>query len=60
MDIEMEKMKGSVNNTFEQVGIRKHKSGKMSADQIMELVNREDFRSATSGNAPLSKAPAPF
>jgi hypothetical protein len=57
MDIEMEKMKDTVNKTWDQVGVAK--GNKLTADQIMELVNRENFRAATHGNAPYVKVPPP-
>ena len=47
----MEQMKDALNQTWDQVGLLKPKS----ADQIMELVNKENFRVATTGNAPYSK-----
>ncbi|EHL01677.1 putative 30S ribosomal protein S10, mitochondrial [Glarea lozoyensis 74030] len=48
MDIEMEKMKDTVDKTWDQVGVAK--GNKLTADQIMELVNRENFRAATHGS----------
>lgn len=58
----MEQIKDAVNETWEQVGIdRSRNRGKrMTTDNIMEFVNRENFRSATHGNAPMSKPPSPF
>jgi small subunit ribosomal protein S10 len=57
MDMEMEQLKDTVNKTFDQVGVSK--GNKLNAEQIMELVNRENFRAATHGNAPFVKVPPP-
>jgi hypothetical protein len=59
MDMEMEQMKDSVNKTFDQVGVAQGDKRRMNAEQIMELVNRENFRAATHGNAPFVKVPPP-
>lgn len=57
MDIDMEQMKDALDKTWSQIGIRKDKQGGPTAERIMELVNREDFRAATHGNAPFTKPP---
>ena len=58
MDKELEQIKDAVNQTWDQVGVRK--GNKLNADQVMELVNRENFRAATHGNAPYVKVPPPL
>jgi hypothetical protein len=57
MDIEMEQMKDTLEKTVGQIGVRKDKKGNPTGDKIMELVNREDFRAATHGNAPMIRPP---
>jgi len=57
MDIDMEQMKETVDKTWSQIGVLKDKKGGPTADKIMELVNKEDFRAATHGNAPMIRPP---
>jgi small subunit ribosomal protein S10 len=53
MDIEMEQMKDTLEKTVGQIGVRRDKKGGPTSDKILELVNRESFRAATHGNAPM-------
>jgi len=57
MEIEMGQMKDTLEKTMGQIGVRKNKKGDLTGDKIMELVNREDFRAATHGNAPMVRPP---
>lgn len=57
MDIDMEHMKDTLDKTWGQIGVMKDKRGGPTADKIMELVNKEDFRAATHGNAPMVRPP---
>ncbi|TVY53632.1 Tryptophan--tRNA ligase, mitochondrial [Lachnellula cervina] len=60
MDIDMEHMKDTLDKTWGQIGVMKDKRGGPTADKIMELVNKEDFRAATHGNAPMVRPPVIF
>ena len=57
MDIDMKQMKDTLDKTWSQIGVMKDKKGGPTADKIMELVNKEDFRAATHGNAPMARPP---
>jgi len=57
MDLEMEQMKDTLDKTWSQIGVKKDKRSGPTADKIMELINKEDSRAATHGNAPMVKPP---
>lgn len=62
MDIEMEKMKDTLGKTWDQIGVSATgaKGKKLSAEEIIEHVNMENFRAASHGNAPMTKQPGPL
>lgn len=60
MDLEMKKMKETIDTTLDQIAVKKGLKGGLEGAKILELINREDFRAASHGNAPMVKAPKPF
>ncbi|KAH6684198.1 ribosomal protein S10 domain-containing protein [Halenospora varia] len=60
MDLEMEKMRETIDATLDQIAVKKGPKGGLEGAKILELINREDFRAASHGNAPMVKAPKPF
>ncbi|KAE9374881.1 ribosomal protein S10, partial [Stipitochalara longipes BDJ] len=54
MDAEMERMKGVVEPTLDLFAVKK---GSAVEDKVLELINREDFRAASGGNAPMIRTP---
>ncbi|TVY52491.1 37S ribosomal protein S10, partial [Lachnellula suecica] len=57
MDSSVEQMKDELDKTLGQIGVQKDKKGGPTGEKIMELVNRENFRAATHGNAPMVRRP---
>lgn len=56
----MEKMRETIDATLDQIAVKKGPKGGLEGAKILELINREDFRAASHGNAPMVKAPKPF
>jgi hypothetical protein len=54
MDVDMQKMEKELETTFGHFGLKK---GDAVTEKVLEMINREDFRAATSGNAPMVKPP---
>lgn len=54
MDAEMEKMKNEVEPTLRSFAFKK---GSAVEDKVLELINREDFKAASGGNAPMIRTP---
>ena len=54
MDVDMKEMKGVMEPRWEQVGL---KGTSPTLDKFTELINRDDFRAATGGSAPMAKPP---
>jgi hypothetical protein len=53
MDVNMDDMRAELDEKFSLFG---PKQGDETAEKVMELVNREDFRAASGGMAPMIKA----
>jgi hypothetical protein len=54
MDVDMEQMKGALEPTFRQFAFKK---GSPIQDKVLEIINREDFRAASGGTAPMIRTP---
>jgi hypothetical protein len=54
MDVNMEQMKEVLEPTFRQFAFKK---GSAIEDKVLEIINKEDFRAATGGNAPMIRTP---
>jgi hypothetical protein len=54
MDVNMQKMEKELEIAFGHFGLKK---GDAVKEKVLEMINREDFRAATSGNAPMVKPP---
>ena len=52
MDASMEEMKGVMESEWEKFG---RKEGSETAEKVMEILNRENFKTASGGNAPMMK-----
>ena len=53
MDRQMEQMRGQVEPTLD---LFARKKGAVE-EKVLELINREDFRAASGGNAPMIRTP---
>jgi hypothetical protein len=54
MDAGMEQMRSEVEPTLRQFAFKK---GSAVEDKVLELINREDFKAASGGNAPMIRVP---
>jgi hypothetical protein len=52
MDVQLESMKDAVDEKFSYLGL---KEGNATAEKVMELINREDFRAASGTMAPMAE-----
>ena len=53
MDRQMEEMRGQVESTLDLYAVKK---GSVE-DKVLELINREDFKAASGGTAPMIRTP---
>jgi hypothetical protein len=54
MDAEMEQMRSEVEPTLRSFAFKK---GSAVEEKLLELINKEDFRAASGGNAPMIRTP---
>jgi len=55
MDIDMENVKDIAEPKLAHLGLGFKRSA--TAEKVMEIINREDFRAATTGSAPMTRPP---
>jgi hypothetical protein len=54
MDVNMERMKDMLEPTFRQFAFKK---GSPIQDKVLEIINKENFRAASGGTAPMIRTP---